>query len=69
MAEVGAGQIEEVDNDQQERNPEVTANKQVDEAECEQTVSDEVATNICGGSHVYAILMVEVPAISTLKYE
>jgi len=48
VAKVGKREVEEVDNEQELCEPKVTPHKEIDKAEQEQVVGDEVAANVCG---------------------
>jgi len=69
VAEVGRGQIEEVDDEQQQGQPEVRAYPEVDEAEEEEVVRDEVGTDMGGGGDVNGVRGVEVVAVADLEDE
>ena len=69
MPKVGAAQVEEVDYDQQQREPEVAAAPQVDKAEEEEVARDKVAPDVRGCRHVHAVLVVEVVAVAALEDE
>lgn len=59
MAEVCKGQIEEIDDYQEEREPEVAADPEVYEAEEKQVVGDIVSADVGGGVDIDGIFEVE----------
>lgn len=67
VLEVESREVEEVDDDKHLSKPEVAAAPQVDEAEHEQVVEDEVGANVGGGLDVDLVLRVQVPAVSDLE--
>ena len=69
VLEVLGREVEEVDDEQHLGKPEVAAAPEVDEAEPEQVVEDEVRANIGGSLDVNLILRVQVPAVTDLQDE
>lgn len=50
VAEITDGEVEEVDDNQEEREPEVTAGPEVDETEQEKVGGDEMGRNVTSSS-------------------
>jgi len=69
MAEIERREVEKVDNQDKFGPPEVGADEQHDEGECEEVVGDEVGTNISGGIDGFDLAGEEVNNIADLEDE
>lgn len=67
VAEVGGVEVEVIGDEQQLGQHEVRAHPQVDEAEEQQVVQDEVGADVGSGGHVWSVGRVEVPAVADLE--
>jgi len=67
VLEVLGGEVEEVDDEKHLGEPEVAAAPEVDEAEPEQVVENEVRANISGSLDVDVVLRVQVPTVANLQ--
>jgi len=69
VGEICSREIDEIDDEKELGQPVVGANPEVDEAEEEEVVGDEVGADIGGSSHVGGIVAVEVPDVANLQDE
>lgn len=69
MAEIGKREVEEVDDEQELCEPVVAADKEVDEAEQQQIVGNEVRANVCRGRHVHGVAHVQGVGVGELHGE
>jgi hypothetical protein len=69
VAEVGKGEVEEVDDDEQLGEPEVGADPEVEEAEEEQVGGDVVGADVGGGSDVDGVAGVQGVGVDELEEE
>lgn len=67
VAEVGKGQVEEVDDDEELGEPEVRADPEVQEAEEEKVGRDIVGANVCGRADVDGVGRVKGPGVDELE--
>ena len=67
VAEVGEGEVEEVDDDEQLGEPEVGADPEVDEAEEEEVGGDVVGSDVGGGGNVDGVARVEGVGVDELE--
>lgn len=69
VAEVRKAEIEEIDDDEQERKPEMTAHPEVHEAEEEEIGRDVVGADVGGGGDVGSVRGVEGEGVNELEDE
>ena len=69
VAEVGEGEVEEVDDDEQLGEPEVGAHPEVDEAEEEEVGGDVMGADVRGGGDVDGVAGVEGVGVDELEEE
>lgn len=63
VSEVGKAQVEEVDDNQEFRKPEMSPHPEVDETEDEQIRGDVVSANVCGRVDVDCVFAIQAPCI------
>ena len=69
LAEVGGREVEEVDDDEEQRQPKVRSHPQVDEAEQQQVRRHKVRAHVGGRGDVDGVARVQVPVVADLEDE